>query len=325
MPGVKCALIGCGGWGKNLARNLHELGALSCIVDPAENAAQMASELGVGHRCDLDDLWASPSMDFDAVVIATPAATHVNVGRSAIAHGKHVYIEKPIALDVNEAEGLASWAEKHSRVLMVGHLLQYHPVYVALRDLAAGGALGSLRHITSTRLNLGMLRHEENVMWSFAPHDISMVLGLVGEEPETVTAIASTFLQRGIPDITTIHVGFPGGVKADIRSSWFSPEKEQKLTVVGDKAMAVFNDTLPWDQKLAVTDYGVEWSGMRPKAVRGEVRFIPVAIGEPLKLEMQHFLECISNSNVPRTNATEAIAVLRVLQAAQQALSAEDI
>jgi UDP-2-acetamido-3-amino-2,3-dideoxy-glucuronate N-acetyltransferase len=315
---VKVALSGCGGWGKNLARNLAELGALALIVDPAESAKALAVQLGVAHSDTLDTALADPSIH--GVLIATPAATHVGVATDCLNAGKHVYVEKPIALSVEEGLALGELAQAQGRILMVGHLLHYHPVYRALQNLVADDRLGAVRHIISNRMNLGMLRHEENVLWSFSPHDISMVIGLLGRAPQKVMATGNDFFQPGIVDVSNVQMRFDGGVSAEIRASWFHPQKEQKLTVVGDKAMAVFDDTAPWDQKLQIHDFDVEWSGPRPRAVRGDVEMVAVPVGEPLKAEMQHFLDCIANGTPPRTDAAEANRVLAVLQAAQLSL-----
>lgn len=318
MTLVKAALLGCGGWGKNLARNLAQLDALAVIVDPDLKAAALAQELGVRHVTNAEDVLADP--EIEAVVIATPAATHFVEASRAITAGKHVYVEKPIALNVNDATKLADLAKKANRHLMVGHLLQYHPSYQDLRALAQAGRFGKIRHINSSRLNLGLLRHEENVLWSFSPHDVSMVLGLAAASPISVMAIASIFLQNQIPDITAVHIRFGDGSTAEIRASWLHPEKEQKLILVGETAMAVFNDRNGWEEKLLISDYTVTWDGPRPRAVRGGSRFAVSSQAEPLKLEMQHFLDCITNDTPPITDAVEAIAVLRVLQAAQQSL-----
>jgi UDP-2-acetamido-3-amino-2,3-dideoxy-glucuronate N-acetyltransferase len=315
---VKVALIGCGGWGKNLARVLHDLGALGLIVDPADQARNLASTYGTRHSDSFNDALLDP--DIGALVLATPAETHFELASRAMDAGKDVYVEKPIALSTEEGRRLEKQAATRGRILMVGHLLQYHPVYRKLKGQIDDGALGKLRHITSNRLNLGMLRSEENVMWSFAPHDVSMVLGITGIAPARVTCIGSSFFQPGIADITTLHMEFPDGVTADVRSSWFNPEKEQKLIVVGDAAMAVFSDTVPWDEKLQIQRFEIDGSGVRPRAIGEKHQKVDVDFGEPLKLEMQHFLDCVADRQKPLTDAVEANGVLAVLQAAQSSL-----
>lgn len=312
------ALIGCGGWGKNLARNLHELGALRWIVDPSPAAEKISQEMGVRYSADID-----AAMSDDAVlgvVIASPAAQHFKHAVAAISANKHVYVEKPIATSLIEANAMADAARDRGRILMVGHLMQYHPVYRKLVDLVRDKRMGALKHIVSERLNLGVLRSEENVMWSFAPHDISMVLGLLDETPSRLAAIGNDFLQPGIVDVSTIHLEFEGGRTAEISSRWFNPEKVQKLVVIGDSAMAIFDDRQPWDKKLHWSEYAVDRSGPRPIASSNSAEYLPVQQGEPLKAEMQHFLDCIATGSVPRTDSQEAIRVLTVLQAAQSSI-----
>jgi UDP-2-acetamido-3-amino-2,3-dideoxy-glucuronate N-acetyltransferase len=317
---ARIALVGCGGWGKNLARNLSELGALSVIVDPAPQSAELAASLDVRHCIDIADVLRDPLID--GVAIATPAATHFSVAERALRARKDVFVEKPISLSVEEGVRLSKMADDAGRILMVGHLLQYHPVFLKLKALVTAGDLGRIRHISSSRLNLGMIRTEENVVWSFAPHDISMVLGLAGQVPTEVAAVGTTVLQEGIPDIATIHMNFDGGLKADVTASWLHPQKEQKLIVVGDDGMAVFSDTKAWEEKLCIHRNKVAWIDRRPKAIAGTSEYIDVAKGEPLKLEMQHFLDCIKSRSIPRTDAAEATRVLAVLQSAQKSLNA---
>lgn len=316
---MRIALIGCGNWGKNIARSLSSLESLAIIVDPAEVAISLAAELGVQHGIDVDAILGDPTIS--ALVIATPAETHAALASKAIAAGKDVYVEKPIALSVVDGQRLGELADASGTILMVGHLLQYHTAYRTLADLAASGALGTVRHIVSNRLNLGMLRSEENVMWSFAPHDISMVLGLVDNINPRVSCIGADFFQPGIHDTTTIQLRFGTDITAEVRSSWFNPEKEQKLIVVGSKAMAVFDDTAPQGEKLKLKPYSIDYSGVRPKAVAGEIEIVAVPTGEPLKLELAHFIECIESRKPPRTDANEANRVLAVLEAAQASLN----
>ncbi len=312
------ALIGCGGWGKNLARNLHELGVLGVIVDPSPAAAELADNFGVRHTSDSKSVLADSAIK--AVVVASPAATHARVAAEALRAGKDVFVEKPIALHVSEARELAKLAAAHGRILMVGHLLQYHTGFLKLKEIARSGSLGHIRHMTSSRFNLGMIRSEENVIWSFAPHDISMLLAIAGSVPERVSAVGTTVLQEGIPDIATVHMQFAGGLKADVNISWLHPQKEQKLIVVGDDGMAVFADTKPWPEKLLVHRNKVSWADNHPKAAAGPVEVIQLEQSEPLKAEMQHFLDCIATRQQPRTHVEEAIAVLTVLEAAQLSL-----
>lgn len=322
MANVAIALLGCGGWGKNLARNLHELGVLSLIVDPAPQAAELAANFGVEYSDDPDR--ALQNSAINGIVIATPAITHFDVATAALNAGKAVFVEKPIALSTDEGEQLTRHAAASGSVLMVGHLLQYHPIFIRLKEMIGNGDLGTIKYLASSRLNMGMIRTEENVIWSFSPHDISMVLGIAGSLPDKVSAVGTYALGNDIPDMGTVHLSWKNGIRADITSSWLNPQKEQKLVVVGDKAMAVFSDTLPWEEKLTIHRYEVTNAGGRPKAVAGIVETVYVPHGEPLKMEMEHFIDCIQNVRVPRTDAAEATRVLAVLQCAEASLGRDN-
>lgn len=315
------AIIGAGAWGKNLARNLHEIGVLALIADPSEAAMALAEQYNLPHENSFEAALLAP--EIKAVVIATPASTHFAIASAALDAGKDVYVEKPIALSMNEGLLLAAQAKAAGRILMVGHLLHYHPAYQKLKELVADGRLGEVLHITSSRQNLGTLRNEENVLWSFSPHDISMVLGIADAAPVSVCAVGSDFLQPGIVDIYTAHVRFGNGTMADIRASWFNPDKVQKLTVIGSKAIAIFSDTLDWDQKVVVHEFTVEQTGTKPRMVRGDTIALAVPKGEPLRMEMEHFVDCITNRKQPRTDADEANRVLSVLQGAQTSLDGQ--
>lgn len=316
---ARVAVIGCGYWGRNLVRTLAQIGALAAVVDPD---AATASALAVEHntRCrSLQEVLGDPEVD--SVVIAAPAKDHSALALAALRAGKHTFVEKPLALDVAEAEQVVAEARDRGLTLMVGHLLQYHPAFLALRTMVADGALGELRYLYSNRLNLGRIRREENILWSFAPHDLSMLLALVGESPDGVTAVGSTFLSDNVPDVTTTHMAFPSGPRAHVFVSWLHPFKEQRLVVVGADAMAVFDDTAPWESKLVVYEHGVTWDGLTPVPVRGEPVQIPLEQAEPLRLECEHFLDCVATGAVPRTDGDEGLRVLKVLDAAQQSLS----
>jgi predicted dehydrogenase/acetyltransferase-like isoleucine patch superfamily enzyme len=316
--GARVAVIGCGYWGKNLVRTFAQIGALDAVVDPDDaTGAALAAQHHVDHRS-MDDVLADPLID--AVVIAAPAKDHAAVSLKALSAGKHVFVEKPLALDVADAEAVVAAAEQRGLTLMVGHLLQYHPAFLALRRMVADGALGELRYLYSNRLNLGRIRREENILWSFAPHDLSMLLALVGESPDQVTAVGSTFLSDNVPDVTTTHLSFPSGPRAHVFVSWLHPFKEQRLVVVGADAMAVFDDTAPWESKLVVFEHGVTWDGLNPVPVRAEPTPIPIEQSEPLRLECEHFLHCIASGDTPRTDGHEGVRVLQVLDAAERSL-----
>ena len=323
MSNVAIALLGCGGWGKNLARNLNELGVLSLIVDPAPQAAELAASFGVAYSDNPES--ALQNSTINGIVIATPATTHFDVATAALNAGKAVFVEKPIALSTEQGEQLAQHAADTGQVLMVGHLLQYHPIFMRLKEMIGNGELGNIKYLASSRLNMGMIRTEENVIWSFSPHDISMVLGIAGSLPDKVSAIGAFVLGKEIADIGTVHLSWANGLRADITSSWLSPQKEQKLVVVGDKAMAVFSDTLVWEEKLTIYRNEVISVDGRPKAVAGVAEFVQVPKGEPLKMEMQHFIDCVAGRAKPRTDAVEATRVLAVLQCAEESLSRNNI
>jgi len=252
-------------------------------------------------------------------VISTPANSHFSLGREALLAGKHVFVEKPLSLTENEGEELVDIAKKNERVLMVGHILYYHPAVKKLKELIDSGELGKIQYIYSNRLNIGTIRAEENILWSFAPHDISMILMLLDDMPETLHATGGTYLQHEIPDITLTTLDFPSGVKAHIFVSWLHPFKEQKLVVVGDKKMAVFDDVS--QEKLVLYPHKIQWLHRLPVAARAEAEVVAVDMKEPLKAECQHFLDCVANGNSPMTDGSEGLRVLRVLQASQESLN----
>jgi predicted dehydrogenase/acetyltransferase-like isoleucine patch superfamily enzyme len=318
QPHARVAVVGCGNWGKNLVRNFAELGALAAICDPDRASAE---KLAAANKSRLVD-WM-PLLDdgaIDAVAIAAPAALHFQLARAALEAGKHVFVEKPLALEVDEAERLCEIAARADRRLMVGHLLQYHPAFLKLKDLVREGALGRLQYIYSNRLNLGKIRREEDALWSFAPHDISMILSLVGQEPERVTAEGGAYLHKTIADVTTTHFTFAGGERAHIFVSWLHPFKEQKLVVVGDRAQAVFNDGEPWERKLQLYPHRIEWRDTMPVPEKAEAQSVALETGEPLRLECAHFLESIASGTAPRTDGREGVRVLKVLAQASAAL-----
>lgn len=318
--GPRVAVIGCGYWGRNLVRVFDQLGALGAVHDPDPAVADAMTETHHVPSRPWPDILADDSLD--AVTISAPAVRHADLAHEALVAGKHVFVEKPLALSVPEAEQLCHEADAAGRILMVGHLLQYHPAFLRLRELVADAALGEVQYLYSNRLNLGRFRQEENILWSFAPHDISMILSLVDAEPDRVDAVGGWFLPQGVADVTTTHLSFPGGEQAHIFVSWLHPFKEQKLVVVGDRGMAVFDDGQPWDSKLAIYPHRVDWHEGLPEPVRADIETVAVKPGEPLEAECRHFLECIVSGATPRTDGREGVRVLRVLHAAEQCLAA---
>ncbi len=316
----KIAVIGSGYWGKNLVRNYNELGALRLICDHNENVlVDFQKQYPEVETClALNEVLANEAVK--GVVIATPAETHYLMAREALLAGKHVYVEKPLVLDEKEGQALIDLAAEKKRVLMVGHLLQFHPVFVRLKELAEKGELGRINYIYSQRLNLGKIRREENILWSFAPHDISMILTLAGSMPESVSATGGFYLHQKIADVTTTHMAFPTGLRAHIFVSWLHPFKEQKLVVVGDQKMAVFDDTLPWEDKLLLYPHQIRWEHNMPVPVKGEPERPIIEQAEPLKEECRHFLTCIADNRQPVTDGSEGLRVLQILKAAQRSM-----
>jgi UDP-2-acetamido-3-amino-2,3-dideoxy-glucuronate N-acetyltransferase len=317
-PIPRVAVLGCGYWGKNIVRVFDQLGALVAVHDPdPATAAAMAERHGV-RALGLDEILAAS--EIDAVAIAAPAAQHAQLALAGIGAGKHVYVEKPLALDVADAERVCDAGDAAGRTVMVGHLLQYHPAFLRLSELVRDGSLGKLEYLYSNRLNLGRFRREENILWSFAPHDLSMILSLVGSEPTSVRAVGSWPLHRDVADVTTTHLTFAEGEQAHVFVSWLHPYKEQRLVVVGDRGMVVFDDREPWESKLALYAHHVDWREGVPEPMRAEAQPVPVKEGEPLEAELRHFLECVSTGATPRTDGREGVRVLRVLQAAERSI-----
>jgi len=316
------ALIGAGYWGKNLARNFLELGALHTLCDSRSDILEGYGPdyAGVHRSSRLEEVLADDGVR--QVAIAVPAVHHFSVAKAALEAGKDVFVEKPLCLDAEEGEELVALAASRGRILMVGHLLQYHPCIEKLRELVSSGELGKLFYVTSNRLNLGKIRREENALWSFAPHDISVILSLTGgQAPEEVICTGESYLTRGVHDTSLTNLRFAGGTRAHIYVSWLNPFKEQKLTVIGSQALAVFDDTRPWDQKLTLYRQYLTWSdGQVPTPTKAAGEPVMVPETEPLRNECRHFLDCCESRQQPRTDGNEGIRVLRVLQAAQRSL-----
>ncbi|GAK60668.1 oxidoreductase domain protein [Candidatus Vecturithrix granuli] len=317
------AVIGGGHWGKHLIRNFQQIGVLKLICEKNEDLlCQFAEQYPDMETClALNDALAHE--EIQGVAIATPAETHYLIAREALLTGKHVYVEKPLVLNEAEAEELIKIANDKKLVLMVGHLLQYHPVFTHLKELALSGELGRINYIYSNRLNLGKIRREENILWSFAPHDISMILALAGEEPESVLTTGGNYLHQKIADVTTTHLEFPSGLKAHIFVSWLHPFKEQKLVVVGDRKMAVFDDMQPWKDKLLLYPHEIHWNNNLPVPARAEPERIAIPQEEPLRAECRHFLDCISQGKRPLTDGEEGLRVLKILNASQRSLDSQ--
>ena len=325
IPKPHLALIGAGYWGRNLARNFLALGVLRTLCDSSKAALDSyGPEYGsLQKTTDFREVLADT--DLTAVAIAAPAALHYQLAKAALEAGKDVFVEKPICLDLIEARSLVELASAKQRVLMVGHLLQHHPLVQELHLVLARGELGKLQYITSNRLNLGKIRREENALWSFAPHDISVILSLAGNQlPETVRCMGGEYLNQGIADTTMTFLRFAGDIRAHIYVSWLNPFKEQKLTVVGSNGIAVFDDTRPWNEKLLLYRQHLTWTnGQIPTPSKAKAEAVVVPEAEPLRSECQHFLACCLERRTPRTDGAEGLRVLQVLQAAQSSLEGD--
>lgn len=314
------AVIGSGYWGKNLVRNHADLGSLKLICDRSDHILEgFRKQYPRVETCfALNEVISRE--DIDGVVIATPAETHFNIARESLLAGKHVYVEKPLVLDEDEAKELIDLAGQRQKILMVGHLLQYHPVFIELKNMVKAGELGRINYIYSHRLNLGKIRREENILWSFAPHDISMILSLAGELPDNVLTTGGNYLHQQIADVTTTHLEFPSGMRAHIFVSWLHPYKDQKLVVVGERKMAVFDDTLSWEDKLLLYPHRIDWKENIPIPNKADAEKVQIEQKEPLRMECEHFLTCINNGANPVTDGYEGLRVLKILNASQQSL-----
>ncbi|HEU4685235.1 MAG TPA: Gfo/Idh/MocA family oxidoreductase [Nitrospira sp.] len=315
-------VAGAGYWGKNLIRNFHDLNALAAICDSDTERLMTFKQQYPSVRVTsaYSDLLRDPAIR--AIAIATPAETHADLVREALLAGKDVFVEKPLCLSVRTGQELVGLAKDPARILMVGHLLWYHPAVLKLKELIDKGDLGRIQYVYSNRLNLGKIRREENILWSFAPHDISVILGLLNETPESVRAQGGNYLHQNIADVTISLLSFASGVRAHIFVSWLHPFKEQKLVIVGDRKMAVFDDMEKKD-KLLLYPHSIDWKHQIPVANKADAQPVEIEAGEPLRSECQHFLDCIKTRARPRTDGEEGLRVLSVLQRCQEALEKE--
>jgi UDP-2-acetamido-3-amino-2,3-dideoxy-glucuronate N-acetyltransferase len=321
IPGV--AVFGCGYWGKNLVRNFHALGSLRHVCDIREEPLlDVHREYGVPVSREVRA--ALENDEIMAIVIAAPAVEHFGLAKSALLAGKDVFVEKPVSLRSSEGRELIELARVHKRILMVGHILEYHPVVQELKRMVQEGDLGKIQYIYSSRLNLGKLRTEENILWSFAPHDISVILFLLGEAPIRASAQGGSYLNPPIVDTTLSTLDFAGGVKAHIFVSWLHPFKEQKLAIIGSQRMAVFDD-LQAENKLVLYSHRINWLERMPMVEKDGGQVVPVAKGEPLRLECEHFLDCVRTRRQPRTDGVSALRVLEILEACEQSLEEKGV
>ena len=313
------AVAGCGHWGKNLVRNFYDLNALYAIYDSDPTQLDLFKKkypdliLHQSFSSLLED------SKVNAVVISTPAATHYSLAKEALLSNRDVMVEKPIALKFEQGEELVTIANEKSRILMVGHILLYHPAIRKLKEMIASGMLGKINYIYSNRLNLGKFRTEENILWSFAPHDISVIVHLLNEVPESVSASGGSYLNPDILDVTISNLNFSSGVRAHIFVSWLHPYKEQKLIIVGSKKMALFDDVNPKD-KLFIYDVDIDWIDRAPIPRQEKARPIEIEDSEPLRSECEHFIKCVQTRRGPLTDGEEGLRVLSILEACQRSL-----
>lgn len=331
---VRVGQVGCGYWGPNLLRNLDA--NPECVVvavadaSPERRAFIAARFPHVRLHDDWRDLLLDPSLE--AVVVATPAATHYTVASAALKAGKHVLVEKPLAMSTVEVDALSLLAHRGNRVLMAGHTFIYNDAVRNLRTMIRSGDLGDVVYLFSQRLNLGQLRSDVNAWWNLAPHDVSILLFLMDDiEVRTVSATGRAFLQPGIEDVVIANLTWNNGVVAAVHVSWLDPHKTRQLTVVGTRKMVVYDDTN--DYKLTVFDKGFEAvprlgermdfdapASMRFKSRQGAVTMPYCPVREPLSVEIEHFLDCIVTGCSPETGAPHARAVVAVLESAQASL-----
>ena len=312
----KVAVFGCGYWGRNLVRNFHQLGALAIVCDASKKGRATAAEIAPSAQIVSREDEALVG-NVDGVVIATPADTHHNIACRALHAGKDVLVEKPLALSYKQGAAVVNLARRLGRIMMVGHVLEYHPAVSRLSQLVSTGILGDIRYLYSHRLSLGKIRREENILWSFAPHDVAVILRLVGNLPIQVTTSGGSYVQPNVADVTITNLLFDNGVRAHIHVSWLHPFKEQRLVVIGSRQMASMDDVA---KRLILYDQRVEVQEGEPIPVRGRGDEVPFAGDEPLRLECQAFLDAIKSRIPPLTDGRSALRVMQVLQAAQYSL-----
>jgi len=320
-------IIGIGYWGPNFVRILDELPDASlvrvCDKDPSRFDKIAKIYPHVKFSKDYREVLDDPKLD--AVVVATSSDTHYEIGMNALSAGKHLLVEKPLAMSYDQGREMADLGNKQGLVLMVGHLLRYHGAYQALKGYLDDDSLGELRYIYCTRVNLGKVRREENALWSFAPHDISIVLYLVGRMPTSVVAVGQSYLREGVEDVGFLILEFSEKIVAHIHVSWLDPHKVRRTTVVGSEKMAVLDDT-EVTEKVRIYDKGVNYVpsykdyGESLTIRVGDIWIPELSLTEPLKVECQHFLNCVREGTQPLTDGEDGLRVLKVLEAADRSL-----
>lgn len=324
---INLGIIGVGGWGKNLLRNFQEQPGARVMI-AADKVAARRSAAGEKYpeltlTDDYGDILSNP--DLQAVVVATPGASHFAIVRDCLEAGKDVFVEKPMALTAADCRELCRLADQRNLILMVGHLLLYHPAVGKLKEEVEAGTIGDLYYLYSQRLNLGKIRRSENALWTFAPHDVSVALYLIGRKPAAVSARGGSYIQSEVADVAFVTISFPGGVMAHLHVSWLDPHKVRKVTIVGSRKMLVFDD-MDSSEPVRIYDKGVpenlvydtygEYLNLR----YGDIQIPWVKAGEPLRMETGHFLDCVRQRKRPLTDGRNGLAVVAVLEAAQRSL-----
>ena len=312
-------VVGCGYWGENIVRNVAALGALRIICDKDGDRLDQLIEKYPDVLPTRSFIELLADKEIEGIMIATPATSHYDMAKEALNAGKDTFVEKPLAMRAEDAWELTKLAEEKGRILMVGHLLEYHPAITKIKYLIDNGELGKIYYLYSNRLNLGKIRTEENIIWSFAPHDISVMLYLLNEMPVDVSSYGGGYLHHNIADVTMITMSFPSGVKSHIFTSWLHPYKEHRLVIVGERKMVVFNDTKE-DGKLTLYKHEIEWLNRVPTPKKADGEVLDVPFKEPLYEECLQFLKCISTRNKPRTDGYSGYRVLQVLDTCVRSL-----
>jgi predicted dehydrogenase len=306
------AVIGCGYWGQNHVRTLSELGALFAVADKDQARAEALAETFGVEVLSPQEVLEDPRID--AVVLALPPQLHAEFALATIAAGKHVLVEKPIALNPADATRVAESGKTAGLVVMTGHVLRFHPAFETLAGMVAAGELGKLQYVHSHRVGLGKFHTENDALWDIAPHDLSLILALTGEEPDDIRGEGSAVLNH-LSDFAHLHLAFPSGIRSHVFASRLNPYRERRLTFIGDRAMAVFDDVAPWHEKLAIYDHKVWKNDAGLQFEAAEPRFVSVPEGLPLTRELSHFIDCIRTGQTPRTSAEEGLAVIKILTA----------
>lgn len=307
------AIVGCGQWGKNLIRNFFELGSLFSVCDADPQTAQKYAEKYNVKNLSFSETINHP--DISGVVLVVPAKLHSSMAIEVINKGKHVFVEKPLSTNMEDAFMINNALKKKNTKLMTGHLMQFHPIFKKILSIVDAGEIGELLYIKSSRLSLGKVRSNEDVVWSFAPHDISMILSLAREEPDKVSANSISILRNERADAANIHLQFKSGLKSDILVSWLNANKEVKLEVHGSEGILVFDDTKTWSEKLAIHPYKVQYENKGIKVDKSYHKYLQIPEEEPLKIECQHFIDIIKNDAEVLTDIKEGMKVVSVLSA----------